>query len=200
MKHIKLFALGTCLSAASAFANTCVFSIDTTSVKVGWTAYKTTQKTAVAGTLPMINVQGATEGKSFKTLVEGLKVWVDRSAVQTGNPARDVTLIGNFFKKIPGPSIGGSVHNLKGDEKAGTFTMKLSLGEKTKDVPMTYKTDTDGTLAATGSIDVLEFGLNDAMASLNKACVELHKGPDGVSKTWSEVGLNLHGKVTKVCK
>lgn len=31
----------------------------------------------------------------------------------------------------------------------------------------------------------------EALAALNKVCFELHKGPDGVSKTWEEVAIEV---------
>ena len=34
-----------------------------------------------------------------------------------------------------------------------------------------------------------------AIASLNVVCNDKHKGPDGVSKTWSEVAINAQIKV-----
>jgi hypothetical protein len=46
---------------------------------------------------------------------------------------------------------------------------------------------------------VNDFNLAPALAKLNKACEAVHKGPDGVSKTWSTVELKLMAKVTKNC-
>jgi hypothetical protein len=40
------------------------------------------------------------------------------------------------------------------------------------------------------TIDILnDFKAQTALESISKACFELHKGPDGVSKTWSEVAI-----------
>ena len=36
-----------------------------------------------------------------------------------------------------------------------------------------------------------DFNGSKAMESLNKVCFDLHKGPDGISKTWSEVEINV---------
>lgn len=35
----------------------------------------------------------------------------------------------------------------------------------------------------------MDFNTGKAMEALNQACFELHKGADGVSKTWSEVHI-----------
>ena len=38
-------------------------------------------------------------------------------------------------------------------------------------------------------VDLMDFNTGKAMEALNQACFELHKGADGVSKTWSEVHI-----------
>ena len=40
------------------------------------------------------------------------------------------------------------------------------------------------------TVNVMEWNGQEAMDSLNVACFDLHKGADGVSKTWSEVDIN----------
>ena len=37
-----------------------------------------------------------------------------------------------------------------------------------------------------------------AIATLNKACFELHKGADGISKTWNEVLVKVEVHVDKM--
>jgi hypothetical protein len=41
-----------------------------------------------------------------------------------------------------------------------------------------------------GVINLEDFGAQAAVESINKACFDLHKGADGVSKTWSEVAIS----------
>jgi hypothetical protein len=38
-------------------------------------------------------------------------------------------------------------------------------------------------------IQLAEFNALEMLASLNKACYDLHKGADGISKTWEEVDV-----------
>ena len=68
------------------------------------------------------------------------------------------------------------------------------MNDKTlDDVAMEYKKEGD-VLKARGHIDVLDFGASKALAAINKACYEKHRG-----KTWSHVeirfesGLFSHG-------
>jgi hypothetical protein len=43
-------------------------------------------------------------------------------------------------------------------------------------------------------MDITNWNPLDALASLNKVCEILHTGRDGVSKTWSDVALNIPPK------
>ena len=40
-------------------------------------------------------------------------------------------------------------------------------------------------------MDVLNWNAKSSLDSLNLICKELHKGLDGISKTWSEVAINI---------
>jgi hypothetical protein len=39
------------------------------------------------------------------------------------------------------------------------------------------------------TLNLVEFGGEKAVAAINQACYELHKGKDGVSKTWELVDI-----------
>jgi hypothetical protein len=64
---------------------------------------------------------------------------------------------------------------------------------------MTWTRTAEGGFAATGALDVLDFGLKTAFDDLHKTCEALHTGPDGVSKTWSEVALQIQAKLISGC-
>ena len=40
-------------------------------------------------------------------------------------------------------------------------------------------------------MDVLNWNAKSSLDSLNYVCKELNKGLDGISKTWSEVAINI---------
>jgi len=71
--------------------------------------------------------------------------------------------------------------------------------EVTRVVPFAYTVTPAGEVTAKGSIDMLDFALKDAHDSIHQTCEELHKGQDGVSRTWTDVDLTLTGKFTKSC-
>ena len=41
-----------------------------------------------------------------------------------------------------------------------------------------------------GTLNLEDFKAESALASISEACFDLHKGADGISKTWSEVGIS----------
>ena len=175
----------------------CSFELVKDSAKVGWTAYKTTAKAAVNGEFSGVNVKQSGKAKSFEALLKNLSVDVDKMSVVTQNPARDASLKESFFDKLKG-KISGSVKQVSENQKK--FLLAVNLNGLTKNLLMSYDTTDGSSYTATGKIDLLDFSAGPAVDSLNKRCFDLHKGADGVSKTWSEVQINLKGTVTKSCK
>ena len=53
----------------------------------------------------------------------------------------------------------------------------------------------DELLKASGTIDMFDFALNKAHASISKACYDLHAG-----KTWSDVAVSAEIKLEKECE
>lgn len=196
-KHVFLAALAFALAKAQAADKTCKVELLKDSVTVEWTSYKTTEKTPVKGSFKNVSVVGKLEAKDLTALANGLRVEVDRRSVQTGNPGRDATLVSAFFSKLAPAPIEGKISKFSTASK--TFMLNLDFNGKKKEVPMTYEMNGDA-IKATGQIDILDFSGSEALASLNKACLDLHKGKDGVSKTWSEVALQLSGKIKNDCK
>lgn len=195
--HLTLIGLFIGVSVAQAKAPKCTYKLDKNSVEIGWTAFKTTEKVAVDGSFKHVTVNGKLTAPNRAKLLKGLTVEVDKSSLETGKPERNVTVGKFFFDKLAGGKISGRVTDFNEDAKSMILVLQLN-GQK-KDVAMTVETAGD-VMKAKGSFDVLDFGAKDAMGSLNQACLDLHKGKDGVSKTWSEVILNFQGKVTSICK
>ena len=205
MKHIN-FIIGFALIplSASAIDFGCKYSLDPQSVKIGWTAFKTTEKTPVKGTIKDSKVQTPPKPtKSLSALLTATKAdgQIDhQDKSDSGNPARDTTLFQKFFHLLWGyAKYEGSFDSIKGDDHAGTMNLALHLNKIKNEVPMTYKLGDDGAFEASGEFDMTKFGMDAALASLHKECETLHTGKDGVSKTWPNVGLTLTAKVTKNC-
>ena len=67
--------------------------------------------------------------------------------------------------------------------------MTLTLNDVTKQLEVTHSIN-EKKFMVKHTLNLEDFGALDAVASINEACYDLHKGPDGVSKTWSEVEIS----------
>jgi hypothetical protein len=69
-------------------------------------------------------------------------------------------------------------------------TASITMNGVTADLPFTYTLEgKEFQLTATMNLD--NWSAQKAVESLNIACKELHKAKDGISKTWSEVEINI---------
>jgi YceI-like domain. len=189
------------LPACGKSKGVCSYSGDPKDVQVVWTAFKFTGKTPVKGRFTSAAVSGTSSASSLAELLRGLKIQIDGATVETDNPGRNATIQQFFFEKFAGgPKIAASVAKVEGDDQKGSLTLNINMNGVAKDVSFPYSVSPDGVLTATGSIDMMEFSLQGPFDSLHGACEDLHKGPDGVSKTWTQVDLSVTGKFTKSCK
>ena len=183
----------------------CKYSIDQNTVEIDWTAYKTSQKVGVQGSFTEVTLFGdINNGFSVAALLGGLEAEINmnkKEIVKTGNPARDQTLYEHFFSLFKKrPLINGVIKKVNGNNLSGDFLLNLSMNKKTLAVPMTYTRDDQGKFIAKGGMDVNDFGLSGALANLHQVCEALHKGPDGISKTWPLVEIKLVATINKTCK
>lgn len=203
MKLIPILAIQAALLIPQYTFAKCTYSADLSKVKVEWTAFKTTAKAPVKGTFKAIEVKGLAKANDLKKLVQSWKATVDVASLETDNPARNVTLLESFFKKLNKVEIAGKVKKFKGVEQ-GTFDFELAFGGVKKAIPMefTFEIEKETRLhrmVAIGEMNISDFKANAALESLNKACIDLHKGTDGVSKTWDDVKLSLSVPLDKEC-
>jgi hypothetical protein len=203
----KIFLIGFCFSLIHfSYASTlnCTYSLNADSVKLNWTAFKTTKKVAVTGNLSNgIKVESHKEGKDLKKFLSGIEVKVDFAKSESGNEARDKNLAYYFFGKLKNQNAEGELENIKlnpGDSRSGTANLKLKFNGRKKIVPIAWQLNKDLEITINGSFDLLDFKADDALKALNQACFDLHKGEDGVSKTWSEVGFTLKAILKENCK
>jgi hypothetical protein len=182
--------------AVSANAS-CKLELDKKTFKVEWTAFKTTAKTPVSGTFKNVQLLGQTSATSLVGLVKKLTVKIDAQSVDTGNPARDQTLTDFFFKRLKSTAIEARIKSL--NETNQTLLLELSLNNQTKLVTGKYAKADGGLFKASSEIDIFIFGAKDAFSSLHNKCLDLHKGADGQSKTWNEVGLKFEVVINERC-
>ncbi len=173
------------------------YSIDKDSIEVGWVGFKFTNKTGVPGKFSRFEADLPESAESLTELLQGVKFEIDTLSVDSGDPIRDKSLREALFGIIAdGGKISGKVAKIDGNEAY----VALTMNGVERSVPLSFSVNEDGLLEAEGTIDMLDFAMNDAFASIHKRCELLHTGTDGVSKTWTVVDLKLQAKVLENCK
>ena len=163
------------------------FAVMNADNKINFTAYKTTEKIGVGGAFKKVNVLSGGEGNSVKEAINNTQFSIPVSSIATQDSSRDYKIKKFFFGVMSETKLlSGKLMLTDGTTGIATITMN---GE-TKDVPFTY-TIKDKVFNMQATIDVNNWNAGKALASLNKVCEVLHSGADGVSKTWSEVDLNI---------
>lgn len=169
------------------------YSLDQSSSKVNWTAYKTTDKVPVKGEFKQINITNATSSEDASQLLNGVEFSIPVSSIFSNNEDRDTKLKQFFFGVMDQTELlSGKITT--SNSSTGSLTVKMN--GLTKSLPITY-TFKDNQFSFSGVMNLDEWGGQAAIASINKACKDLHKGADGVSKTWNDVQIDASIAVKK---
>jgi len=177
----------------------CLYSVNLKKTKLIWSGYKTTDKIKVTGTLNKFKsskIQNNNQYNSIKNLIEGLDFVVDLSSSFSGDEIRDLNLK-NFFFKYIGQNwmLNGHFENFQNDSVDVIFNF-FGLEKKIK-LSTLYENDK---LQLKGSVNLIkQLGLDKAYESISNKCYDLHKGPDGVSKTWQDVEIHIKAPIIFTC-
>ena len=194
---ITLFSCGEEAPKTDNASSKTMYQIDSESVTLKWTAYKSTDKIGVGGEFGKINVKDVSLSDSPEGVIDAVSFSVPVSSLFTGNTDRDWKLVNLFFGVMDQTEfIKGTFHALEGDASSGKGVMDLVMNGKTADLPYGYTIERDS-MFISAKMNVLEWNGQEAMDSLNLACYDLHKGADGVSKTWSEVDIKASVAIVK---
>jgi polyisoprenoid-binding protein YceI len=174
------------LIATTIFAD-CTYTSNT--AKVTWKAFKTYEKIGVGGSFDRVIVQPKS-AITLEALLVGSSAKIDTASVNSGNVGRDATLVASFFKTQNIDTITAKIISLK-DSKAIT---QISMNNITKTIPLAY-TAQEGVIIAKGTIDLGDFTMLPSLASINKACFDLHGG-----KTWQDVEIGFEIPIKSDCK
>ncbi|QTV05950.1 YceI family protein [Faecalibacter bovis] len=151
---------------------------------VKWTGFKTTEKLAVSGTFEAVQVTDTKEGTTPEQVLQGAKVRVAVSSINSGAEDRDGKLKMILFGTMANTSYINGVINFKGGKTFITFT----LNNVSKEYEVASKFE-NNVFTINTTLDLANFNANSAVEALNTACADLHKGADGITKTWSEVEI-----------
>jgi len=158
---------------------------ETTSVF--WTAYKTSEKIPVKGQFMKLEIKNPTLANSAKEAIDGIAFSIPISSLFSNEEERDSKLKEFFF------GVMDQTEFLNGDLHIENDTLAMAsvqMNGITNQVPLTYFLDGQ-MISMQGKMNLNDWKGQTALASLNKVCEDLHKGPDGKSVTWDEVGINI---------
>ncbi|AUP80734.1 YceI family protein [Flavivirga eckloniae] len=161
-----------------------------TSVK--WTAYKTTEKKAVNGEFAVLKFENK-EGATPQEALNNLSFSIPISSLITKDETRDAKLKEFFFGAMLDTDF------LKGTIKYenNACTASITMNGVTNDLPLIVKITDGRRVNMAGSMNLKDWNALGALESINKACLDLHKGPDGVSKTWEDVAIEVNTYLRK---
>ena len=159
---------------------------EATSVK--WTAYKTTEKKGVGGEFTTANFE-IKSGASPQEALNNLKFSIPISSLFTNDATntRDAKIKNAFFGSMLDTEF------LKGTIKYvnNTCSASLTMNGVTHDLPLEVTITDERRVTMTGVMNLKDWNALEALEALNKVCFDLHKGPDGVSKTWEDVAIEV---------
>ena len=170
------------------------YQLDIGKTKVIWNGYKTNDKVKVVGYFNEFSTDRENqEFNSIDELVNGLAFSIKSSSSLSGDPIRDKNLQDHFFSYLTKEFlINGTLGQPINDSIDVTFDVfgqkrTLRFGCQYNIIP---GSNSDYMIEISGSIDLeSQFGGLKAFNAISKKCYDLHKGADGVSKTWKQVDV-----------
>ena len=154
---------------------------------VNWTAYKTTDKTAVSGKFiieKFENKSGATPTEALNNLEFSIPV----SSIFSKDEVRDGKIVEFFFgAMLDTELLRGTI---KFDANNQCYA-SITMNGVTYDLPLKFTVEDERRVNLKGVMELKNWDALGAIASLSKVCFDLHKGADGVSKTWTDVAIEI---------
>lgn len=164
------------------------FNLFAATPSLKFTGYKFTEKAGVSGTFKKIEWKYNQKASSFDEKLKGANVKIDSYSVDAGNSARNTNITNALFKNWGDRYILGEVKSI--NFKSQNVIIAMSVGDNKFEVPFKIS-QTKKSLTLKGRLDLLKLGFAKAFGVLSKTCAGLHTGKDGVSKTWSEVDIEI---------
>ena len=164
-----------------------IFSVEANTTTINWVAYKTTSKVPVKGQFTKVNIEQGTKGTTALEALDNLKFTIPVSSTFTKDTIRDNKLKKFFFGTMKNTSLISGVIHMK---TATAGTVDITMNGITQELPITYVIS-DQMVTIEAVMDLDNWQAQTAITALNTVCAELHAGTDGISKTWSEVKIEV---------
>jgi hypothetical protein len=163
------------------------FTIDSKTTSIKWIAYKTTSKVPVKGEFTEVEIDSLKTGNTAIETLNNLKFKIPVNSLHTNDTIRDGKLKKFFFGTMENTTnILGEIHMQ--NENSGS--VDITMNGITQTLPITYVVD--GQMVTIEAVmDLDNWKTQAAITALNTVCAELHTGEDGISKTWSEVKIEV---------
>ncbi|OCB78646.1 YceI family protein [Flavobacterium crassostreae] len=165
------------------------YQIIDSATTVNFTAYKTTDKVAVKGSFQKINLTNTKQAKTALEALHGTQFSIPVKSLYTNDASgtRDPKILKFFFGTMKNTQLISGVFKVADNNQC---SIDVTLNGKTANIPLKYTANTDTKLSFDGIMHLENWDALAAVAAINKACLALHTGKDGVSKTWNEVALH----------
>jgi hypothetical protein len=183
-----VFSISSCKKKESKKAPTeKTFTIDANKTDINWTAFKTTDKVPVKGKFTKLNITKNKGGTSYSEALNGTEFSIPVSSIFSNNAGRDYKLKTLFFGVMKNTELlSGTIYIT--DKISGY--VDFSMNGVIEKLAFSYTVSANSIEIKT-IMNTDSWQAQSAIASINNACLELHKGADGISKTWSDVAIDL---------
>lgn len=167
---------------------TAKFVIKPEATSVKWTAYKTTEKKGVGGEFTTVNFEEKS-GNTPQEALNNLSFSIPVSSVFTNDATntRDAKIKTSFFGAMLDTELLKGTIKLVND----SYVASITMNGVTSNLPLDIKITEERRVTLTGTMNLKNWNALGALESLNKVCFDLHKGADGVSKTWEDVAIEV---------
>ena len=163
------------------------YSVEPKTTTINWIAYKTTNKVPVKGQFTKLTIENKSKSKTAIEALNNLKFDIPINSLFTKDTIRDGKLKKFFFGSMKNTAlISGTIHI--NNETSGT--VDLVMNGISQELPITFVIS-DQMVTLEAIMDLDNWQAQTALEALNVVCKELHTGEDGISKTWSEVKIEV---------
>ena len=177
----------------------CSYNFDLKKSKVEVTGFKFTSKTGVTGKFLKFDVSGNKTG-SLSQLLSSAIVKANFNDFDSGNVIRTQNIMETLLLNLSGfKGAEAKVSSLTNSEIQ--YVLKNNGTEKTYTWPWKLKGEEGAkTFNVKGEVDLIDFIPQKNFKSFAKRREGLHRGPDGVAKTWSVLDVAINAAILKECK
>ena len=176
----------------------CLYSFSDSTIKLFWAGYKTTDKLKVLGSFQEIKTNHSDQKfSSIDELVNGITFSINSKSSESGDPIRDANLRDYFFNYL---TDNFQINGRFSEYNDAFITANIGVLGDDRQVRFSHSI-VNNVLKLRALISLNELGAYKAYNSISAKCYDLHKGPDGISKTWDEVNVLIDVPlITEDCK